>query len=220
MNHFQLVWFDLSRGLPTALGVMKDVLGWGTTVRVMRHFLWRKLTSKPFRELHRAGELSPGERFTRHQLLPVLILDDIFREVLEMEDEMLSSILGRIVGSTGAKFIAHAAGDPRPEDWQVMSGAEKRDLANRSLLRFLNAEASVVDAEPASFAFDVSRCHFVSLCGELGRPGLASLFCQADAVLFGDERFGVELRREQTLASGGSACTFRFHWEDNPKIEP
>ena len=136
-----------------------------------------------------------------------------------MEQEQIRLLLADLVGASGARFIAYATGVPSPEVWHKMDHAARLAVATQSLDSFLNAEMVQINEPGSSFAFDVSHCHFVSLCHELDRPALATLFCRADEVLFGDPQFGVELRRESTLASGGSACTFRLHWDGSRQAE-
>lgn len=212
MTGMNLWWFDLTRGTPTAVSVLGRELGWSRAAGLLLRFVWRKITRDPFRSLKRTEPLSPGERFTRHQLLPVLLLDDLFLDDPSLDDDTARRVLGELVGESGARFIRYATGDPTPQRWERLSEAERQSLANSSLERFGNLEFRVLDVPQVSFAFDVTRCHFVSLCRELGRPHLAPLFCAADEVLFGDPRLGVTLGREQTLAEGGEACTFRLNW--------
>ena len=217
MSALRLWWFDLTRGTPTAVSVLLRELGRGRGIGLLLRFVWRKITSRPFRALERSGPLSPGERFTRHQLLPVLLLDDLLQDDASMDQDAARQILSQVVGESGARFIRYATGDPSPEDWAQTRNEQRMALANRSLRSFGNLEFRVVEDPASSFAFDVTRCHFVSLCHELDRPHLAPLFCQADEVLFGDPRLGVTLRRDQTLASGHDACTFRLSWDVQPE---
>jgi hypothetical protein len=205
-------WFDLTRGLPTAVGALRRRLGRRRTVGLLLRFVWRRFTRRPFRKLERDGPLSPGERFTRHQLLPVLLLDDLLRDEGRLDPAGIHELLGQVVGESGAAYIRHATGNPSPEEWDRKPEDQRLALANRSLVAFGNIEYQVLDDPGSSFAFDVTHCHFVSLCHELGRPELASLFCRADEVLFGDPGLGVSLQREETLAAGDGACTFRLDW--------
>jgi len=147
----------------------------------------------------------------------VLLLDELFREDGTLEPQEATRVLALVVGESGARFIRYATGDPSPETWAVTPEVERQALAQRSLDHFGNIEFQILEHPVASFAFDVTRCHFVSLCGELGKPHLTPLFCQADEVLFGDPRLEVNLHREQTLAEGHEACTFRLRWSAPPR---
>ena len=220
MTPLQLVWFDLTQGIPVSLGVLRRELGFWSTLRVLHHFIWRQVTHRPFASLERAAPISPAERFTRRQLAPVLHLDEVLHNTLGLDQQRVMMLLARVVGATGARFIRHAVGVPSPDVWQRMSATQRRAVAATSLDQFLNAEILTIEEPGVSFAFNVTHCHFVKLCGELNRPALANLFCGADEVLFGDARFGVELRRESTLAAGDETCTFRFHWDDSPTTHP
>lgn len=181
-------------------------------MRVMARLIWRKLWRRPYKRLKRGGALSDAERFTRHQLLPVVHLDDVLRLDMGFQPDETTRILGEVVGSSGARFIAYATGIKSPAHWARQSNEERLSTARGSVAKFLNAEVEEVTEPGVSFGFNVTHCHFVALCHELDRPHLASLFCRADEVLFGDPAYEVQLDRSQTLASGAHACTFRFRW--------
>ncbi len=212
MTPAQLHWFDLTQGLPVSIGVLRAEIGWWNTSRVLPHLFWRRLTHNPFDELDSRGPISSRERFTRHQLRPVLLLDDVLRAVLRLSDEQVMSILRAVVGASGARFIAKTVGVPKPSVWATMTEDERQVLAAQGLSSFLNAETVKVEDSGTSFGFDVTFCHFVALCQRLNRPALAAVFCGADEVLFGDPRYEVILTRQTTLAKGGQRCTFRFDW--------
>ena len=212
MSPWRLRWFDLTRGTPTAVGALRRQIGWFKTLRVLSRFVWRKLWRRPFKGLKRSGPLTDAERFTRHQLLPVVLLDDILQVNMGFAPDRAHSILAEVVGSSGASFIGYATGIKSAETWAGQSPEERLKTARGSVAKFLNAEVEEVSEPGVSFGFNVTRCHFVSLCNELERPQLAALFCRADEVLFGDPAYEVHLDRAETLASGAPACTFRFRW--------
>jgi hypothetical protein len=207
----RLLWFDLTAGLPTAVKVLWRRLGMGRTLRVLLGFMLRGL-HRPFASL--GPPASDRERFTRHQLKPVLILDDILQRDLGLETDPRMSILADVVGQSGAKFIDITLAPPTPARWRQMADAEKTGFVDRIMDKFLNAEAKRVDDTSAEVAFDVSRCHFVDLTRRLERTELAPLFCGADSVYFDQPDSPLRLVRDTTLASGGEACRFRFHLDD------
>ena len=211
MVELKLMWFDLTAGLPTAVRVLRRRLGAGRTLKVLLGFVFRGLRS-PFSALGPAR--SDRERFTRHQLKPVLILDDILRLDLGLDRDHRMSVLADVVGQSGAKFIDTTMSPPTPARWRQMTDVDKRGFVDRILDRFLNAEATRVEEPTAEVAFDVSRCHFVDLTRQLDRLELAPLFCGADSVYFDQPDSPLKLVRDTTLASGGDACRFRFHLED------
>lgn len=206
----ELMWFDLTQGTPLAVRELFAALGaWKGTVALL-HFARRNLTSRPFAALS-SGPLSPGEHFTRHQLRPVLLLDEVLRQDLALPDEQVQALLGRIVSHSGARFIATQLRLPDADTMAAMSPGERRSVAERILSRFLNAEAEVAEVEGFDAAFNVSACHFAAMTRELGRPELAPLFCRADSVYFSRDDAPLRLTRDTTLANGGDHCAFRFH---------
>jgi hypothetical protein len=212
VNRLRLLRFDLRHGLPTALRILRRELGLGRTMRVVLALLWRGLTRDPFRPLRGDPRPCPRERFTRHQLKPVLLLDGVLRESLRLESERVGEVLLAVVSESGARFVRFNVEHPTREEWSASSDEARRELALGLLARFGNAEAEVVEANAEGLGFDVSRCHFVDLCRRLDRPDLAPLFCAADSVAYGDPTLPVALAREQTLARGDARCAFRFRF--------
>jgi len=207
-----LIWFELTRGLPIALRVLREELGGAERRRALLCFARRSAGGNPFAALGRST--TPGETFTRRQLKPVLILHDVLREDLGLPLPRTLAILGRLVAESGAAFIASNLSMPPRAEWEKLPAAEQRGFAQRVLDRFLNARAELVETPGATFGFDVRACHFVDLTRRLGRTELAALFCQADSVFFGRPESPVRLERATTLAAGGESCPFRFKWTD------
>lgn len=212
MSPWQLWWFDLRVGLPTALGLLRRRLGWRALAGVLLSFVWRDLTTSPFRPLGKPA--GPGERFTRHQLKPVLLLHDALRARGHTQAEALA-LLGHVVAQTGARFVRYNIPHPTPQSWGALSEEGRRAFAGRILQRFGNAEAQVVAVGERSFAMDVTRCHFVELTARLGRRELAPLFCAADSVVYSHPSMPVALQRDETLAGGHARCAFRFAFRDD-----
>ena len=209
MNKLALLRFDLRHGMPTAIGVLRRELGWLATTSVLIQFLVAGLRD-PFRELT-GPPPGPRERFTRHQLRPVLLLDQVLRR--RFDAARVRDILGAVIAQSGARFVRHNVEHPDPERWRAMTGAEQSAFAQRILSRFGNAETTLVSVPPHDFAFNVSLCHFVGLTQRLGRPDLAPLFCAADSAFYGDPNVPIQLVRERTLAAGDDQCTFRFRFD-------
>jgi len=183
-------------------------------LRVLVCFVARKITQRPFRNLERQGPLTLEERLTRHQLEPVLILHSVFRRDLGLQQNAAISILKKVVGESGARFIQYAIKNPEEKVWKSMGVDEKNAFARQGLKQFFNLVASITVERPFDFAFDVKKCHFVALTHELGRSELAPLFCAADQVLFSRPELKILMTREETLAQGHPRCAFRFTWGD------
>ncbi|MBL90458.1 MAG: hypothetical protein CMH56_01410 [Myxococcales bacterium] len=207
--------FDLKHSFPLAARILKEELGVFGMLHCFLCFGWRQLWQKPFAALQRQNPISPAEALTRHQLEPVLILDAVLGLDLKLSQERTRSVLKRIVGESGARFIQFAVKNPPPEAWHQKSVSAKNEFAQKGLQQFFNAEAEVVSAPNAHFAFDVKACHFVGLARELGRPDLAPLFCGADETLFNRPELKVLMTREETLAQGHDRCAFRFQWDES-----
>ncbi len=205
---FDLVYFDLTRGLPIAWRVLRHHLGWWTTVRALVAFTRRSASSDPFAGLGPAA--SPAEAFTRHQLAPVLHLDVVLRENLHSTADLHNSILEDLVGETGAAFIAHTFQQPSADLWRTMSDRERRAFARGVLAKFENASGETVEVGDDHFGVDITFCHFAALTSRLGRPDLGPLFCRADSVFFGRPGSAIRLDRDETIAAGGRRCAFRF----------
>lgn len=208
MGTLALWWFDLTRGFPASLGVLRRRLGLWRFLRLLGAFMRRRITSRPFASL--GAPATPAERFTRHQLEPVLLLDAVMTRDLNMPSEETRAVLLEVVGEAGARFVLHQVRHPTAQVWAQKSEDERRALAHKMFAPFKNAEMHLVEVGERTLGFDVTRCHFVSLTQRLGRPDLAALFCHADSVAYGDPSVPVSLQRDSTLATGGARCTFRY----------
>ncbi len=215
MGTLRLIWFDLTRGLPIAVATLIAELGWLGTAKVLPRFMWRKSTGRYFEAVGPAT--SAGDRFTRHQLLPVLVLDDVLHKDLGLSQERGLTVLERVVAQSGAAFIGSNLKPPDKALWMGWTPSERSGFAERVLSNFLNADAKLVDDPTAELGFDVSFCHFASLTRKLDRGHLAPLFCAADSAYFGRPDAPIQLRRDETIASGGDTCRFRFHFTDDPE---
>ncbi len=212
MTRGGLIWFDLTRGTPTALRALRRRLGTLRLLRLLLGLAWRSLLD-PFRGLSRDPTVSPNERLTRHQLKGVLLLDDGLRGSLGLDQDARVEILRDVVGRSGSRFLAWTLPPIDRARWEGLTDDERRDLAAGLMKEFFNMEARIVETSKDALAFEVDRCLFVSLCHELDRPYLAPLFCEADSVRFDDPAVPIALARSQTLARGGTCCDFRFSFE-------
>lgn len=213
MNTLKLTYFDITQSFPLAAKILIQNLGLLATLQVFILFGLKKISFKPFQSLRREKPLARAEALTRHQLLPVLLLDSILTHRLKLKPEHSLAILKEIVAQSGALFIQYAMKSPNPAVWHRMGTEAKNQFASNGLKQFFNAETHVVQDPKASFGFNVSLCHFVTLTKELGRQDLAPLFCAADEVLFDRPELHVILKRDETLAQGHAQCAFRFQWD-------
>lgn len=205
-----LAWFDLTRGLPTAWRALRAALGPERARRAMIGTLRWRFRWDPFAEL--APPVDAGERFTRHQLGLVLWLDRALKDDLGLDPGARAAAVAKVVAQTGARFVAATFQLPDPDGWRALDRAARTAFARRVIARFGNATAEVVDVGDDRIAFDVTACHFVSLCARLGRRDLAPHFCAADAVYFGAPDSPLRLERASTLADGAPRCPFRLRF--------
>lgn len=213
MNRFALAWFDLTRGLPTALSVLRKHLGLGEMAKLLIGFGWRSIWAKPFAELGRPAD--SADWFTRHQLEPVLLLQDSLRSSLGKSDNDALHILSDVVSQSGAMFIATNLTPPTREVWAGLDTTGRRSFVKAIMAQFENAETEIIDDPTAEASFDVTLCHFVRLTKQIGRPELAPLFCRADSVYFARPDAPIQLRRDKTIAGGDERCEFRFYFDDS-----
>jgi len=212
MRRRDLVVFDLSRGMPRALAVLKAELGIGRLLRVLRGLALHSRRD-PLRGLSRPWPRDK-EWLTRRQLRPVVLLDDVLRDDLRMEHAARVALLGRVVGEAGARFLAANVPAGIERAWRRASPAERERFATSLVGRFFNVAAAPPRVDAASLAFDVQRCRFAELTAELGRPYLGPLFCAADSVYFERPDVPVSLERSGTLAEGAGCCDFRLRYRE------
>ena len=205
----QLVWFDLVHGTPAALAVLRRHLPASRVARVLASYLVRGLRD-PLRDLPRTGWDARREALVRHQLRAVVRIDDALRGAAGLDEEARRAVLLDLVGETGARFIGANVPMPEPAAWAAAPDEERARFAGAVVQRFFNADVAELDAGEEHFAFDVTACRFAQLCGALGRPYLAPLFCDADAVFFERPDARLKLARTETIAGGGGRCDFRF----------
>lgn len=205
-----LVAFDLTRGMPCALSVLRGALASRQWIQVLGKLLWRT-RHDPLRGLSQPWP-SEQEWLVRRQLRPVVLLDDVLRDDLGLDRVARLELLNRVVSETGARFLAANVPADITTDWSQGTQAERRAFAESLVQRFFNVEGRRPQVDEASLSFDVTRCRFAELTAELGRPHLGPLFCAADAVFFGRPDSPLVLRRSTTIAEGGHQCDFRLRY--------
>lgn len=189
-----------------ALGVLRAELGWlGALTLAAR--LRSPFAADPFAELPPAAD--SRERASRAQAGGAVRLYRVLRRRRDADAAL--DLTARVVHAAALAFLERTLGSVGPTDLAGLAPDARRAWVRERLDRFPNVEASVVRAEPEAVVFTVHRCRLVELVRHAGHPELASLFCAADAVFFGDTRPGLRLERPTTLAAGGPACAFHIH---------
>lgn len=205
----ELVRFDLRHGLPTAWRVLRGGLSRGRSTRVVAHLVRHGLRD-PLASLPRTGWGPRREALVRHQLRAAVRLDDALRAASGLDEAERHALLADVIAETGARFIEANVPMPATASWTSASVGERARYTHAVVQRFFNADVADLDAGASHFAFDVRACRFTQLCAALGRPGLAPLFCEADARFFSRPASPLHLLRTETLARGGERCDFRF----------
>ena len=91
-----------------------------------------------------------------------------------------------------------------------MSADDRQALLEKLVMAFPNSEGKVVAVNPDEFTFNVTRCRFPELLGQLGHPDLAGAFCSGDLEYFQRFQPDIEASRDTTIAGGDGCCGFKF----------
>ncbi len=206
-----LVRFDLTRGMPAAIEVLRKHLAPTSFLKVMAAYA-RVSLEDPLAALSPEGWPQERERLVRHQLRAAVSLDMALERALSMFEEDRLELLLAVISETGARFIQSFLPLPDMNDWHEASRTEREAYIEGAVGAFFNAEVDAIHAEDEQLGFDVGQCRFVQLTHQLGRPHLAAMFCAADSVFFEREDSPVHLERTGTLATGEKRCDFRFSY--------
>ena len=215
MKKSELIWFDLTQGLPTSFGTLYRELGTVGFFRLLLGFAVQSIIADPLKNLPKPK--TPAEVFSYHQLKPALVLDDVLKHRMKLSHERRIEVLKAVISESGAKFIASNVRIPSPTEWENMTQEQKETFTQETMSRFLNAETSAVSTPEDVFGFNVSHCHFAALAHALERDYLAPLFCQADSLYFNQPEVLVQLNRKETIAQGHEKCTFRFEFQETER---
>jgi hypothetical protein len=208
----ELIRFDLTIGLPTAVSVLRRRLSPLATARVVGRVITGGLRD-PLSGLANAEWPADKEKLVRYQLRSAVLLDDALMRERALSEDARIEVLSDVVSQTGARFVQYITSFPDVAAWRAASEAERRGYVDGSVQRFFNIATRNHTVEDAALSFDVCECRFVPLVRELGRPYLAKMFCEADTVYFSQPDAPVRLRRSGTLAGGASHCDFRFEYD-------
>ena len=145
--------------------------------------------------------------------------------------EIEARVLAPVVAALGERFgrdevvtIVRAviAGIAREQGRTMAESRGDRSLASfaQTLGPWTKDDAlrlRVIDASPARFDFDVTRCRYAEMYLALGVPELGEvLSCQRDAALIEGFNPDVTLTRTQTIMQGATCCDFRYQAPPDP----
>lgn len=211
LGRLELLRFELGTGLATALTVLRRHLGIVATLRAATALALRS-SRDPLSGVPKTDWPAWQEELTRRQLRPVLLMDDILREVLGLSDADRLAVLGELVAETGARFVERSVPELPLERWSAAPEAERERFVRELSARLPNARVERFSVGDDRLSFDISACRFVELCRAAGRHHLAALFCDADSRHFDGAGSLLRLRREGTIARGATHCDFAFEY--------
>lgn len=174
-------------------------LGLARSAAVLARLAWWRVRGEPWSQL---GPIEDErDRLSRAQAGDLVLLDRAMRAIGEGEAAM--RICGEAVSVGGVRFLGDMLG--------TLPTTNLGEFAQRMASRFFNAEGEtrILDGDTA-FELTVTRCRFVDLLAAVDASHLAPLFCAADSAYFDDASRPIQLRRTQTLATGGDCCDFHF----------
>jgi hypothetical protein len=175
------------------------------TIRVAAQIERRKRAGEPFEQL---GEpASEDERLSRVQAGAAVLL---YRALVDAGIDDPIAVTRAVMMRSGASFLRRQLGRLQPSALAAMPIDEAREQVQSLGAKFFNAtiEWKTIDAD--GVRFDVTHCHFPGLCAAAGHPELAPLFCAVDDAYFGRVEPNVRLKRDETIATGGSKCAFEL----------
>ncbi len=162
-------------------------------------------------------ENDPAE-LSRLNAIGVLTRREIEARLLSPLIEALGERFGRAeVIEIIAKTIAEIARQQGGELASLAGGCGLHEFAG-SLEAWKKDGAlqiEVLEQNPKSFDFNVTRCRYAEMYARLGIPELgAVLSCNRDAALITGFNPAIHLERTQTIMQGAAFCDFRYELKE------
>ena len=158
----------------------------------------------------RPDAVSEAEVWSRQQVAGAILL---YQTLLTRAYPNALALTREIVVSAAIPWMKWAIGTLSREHYEGLDDAEREAWFRARSLAFGNMTVGAVEAGRRGMTFQVTACHFPSLCDLADVPELAPVFCAVDAFYFGGVQRDVDLDRAETIAGGDSRCTFRFRWK-------
>ena len=189
-----------------SLGLLFRELSLTSFIRLVTRIVTLQVMGEPFRGLPAAT--TPGEIFSRRQIGPAIVLYKALR--YQFSEQRSLAIAKVIIIDSTLVFLREAVGAINRQRLTNMSDSDKQSWLDRIAGQFLNATIRWNQVGHDSLSFTITHCYFPSLCRKSQTPELAPLFCQGDAVYFGEEQEGIVLTRPHTIAKGAADCLFEM----------
>lgn len=207
--------FELLHGHRTSVPILFSQLGFLRAVRAVLGVARRQMLGPdPLAPLGPDDPADVEDWLARRQLRPLLWLDSALTEDLGVSNEERLSVLGALVGATGAAFLGQLFPTIDATSWKAASNEARETLVRRTMSRFGNIAEADVRPSDTGVRFDVRKCRFHRMVNQVERPELGPLFCAADYVYFSRENSMYQFERSTTRASGGAVCDFQLTWKD------
>ena len=192
----------LKKGERAAIGVTFKALGsnfgFFGTLGILGRIAGAKLRGEPFASLGPA--VDERDRLSRRQVGDLVLLDRAIRS--KYGGEKALAVCRTLTLAGGVIFLDSIVPSVTPDKLGEMAG--------KLIDEFFNAEGKATMLDKETLRFNVTRCRFVDLLGQVDAAHLVPLFCEVDSGFFDGKRRPVLLHRTQTLATGGTHCDFTF----------
>jgi hypothetical protein len=188
-----------------ATSVLLRLVGPLLFARLAMSITWAKLRGQPWKGM--SPVTNQKEHFSRVQIGDAILL---YRALLpHMKQEAALEIMRKIVAVGAGYSFAYLIEPISPDALSKTAPEKRRELVERNLNRFPNADCIIDEAGEECVAFRVVYCRFAGLAAAAGHPELAPVFCSADKDFF-EEHFGLAFARPHTIAEGATSCPFRL----------
>ena len=189
--------------------VMAAELGWLRAIGLGIRMKKRLALGAPWAEL--PAPETQREDWSRSQVGPAIVLFQLLRD---MKHPAPLDLVRNVVVNGAVPWMQWAIGSIEPERYKGMAAKEREAWFDGKRKKFLNMKLKSYEVAEEHVQFHVESCSFPTLCKDTGVPELAPVFCAVDAHYFGSVQQGIALTRPETLAGGGTQCSFHLAWTD------
>ena len=187
--------------------VMAAELGWVRAIGLGIRMKKQLASGAPWAEL--PAPETQREEWSRAQVGPAIVL---FQLLLEMKHPAPLDLVRSVVVTGAVPWMQWAIGSIEPDVYKKMTADARESWFEGKRTKFLNMTLKSHEVGQEHVEFHVSSCSFPALCRDTGVPELAPVFCAVDAHYFGSVQKGIALDRPETLAAGGTQCSFHLAW--------
>jgi len=191
-----------------ALKVLQKELGLFPALQMGMRLKKSEKRGEPFHQMDPSS--TQKETLSRKQIAPAILLYQELKKIRSQEDAL--RIAEEVIIQSTLVFLRKTIGAIQRKKIASMTAGEREGWVQKTGDKFFNAEMEWREINENRVEFDVTACHFPTLCAKTGVPELAPSFCKGDAVFFGKVEPDVSFQRENTIAEGAPRCEFRMSW--------